>query len=57
MQGEEKKLRKPKTENIRNPFLLKKKKIKGRIIRDISTLYETEKEKEERKKLEKKKTK
>ena len=46
-----------KTRNIRNPFVLKKKKkeIKDRIIRDIWTLFETEEEEEKRKKLEKKK--
>ena len=51
-----KKLSKPKTQNkIRNPFILKNiNKIKDRIIRDILTLYETEKGKK-RKKEEKKK--
>ena len=53
-----KKLCKPKTQNkinnIRNPFILKKKKkIKDRVIRDIRTLFQ--KEKKKRKKLEKKK--
>ena len=53
-----KKLSKPKAQNkIRNPFILKKKKkeIKDRIIRDVWTLFETEKQKKERKELEKKK--
>ena len=45
-----KKLRKLKTQNIRNPFTLKKKEIKDRIIRDIWTLYETEEGKKEEKK-------
>ena len=38
---------KSRTQNIRNPFILKKKKIeiKDRIIRDIWTLFETEEEK------------
>ena len=40
--GRGKKLIKPKTQNIRNPFILKKKKYKDRIIRDIWTLFETE---------------
>ena len=57
--GKEKKLSKPKAQNkiknIRNLFILKKKKIKDRIIRDIWTLFETENEKKkERNKLEKK---
>ena len=49
-----KKLRKPWTQNIRNPFISEKKtkKIKDRLIRDIWTLFETEEGKEERKKLE-----
>ena len=57
--GRGKKLSKPKTQNkinsIRNPFILKKKtkEIKNVIIRDIWTLFETEKRKKERKKLEK----
>ena len=52
-----KKLSKPKTQSkIRKPFILKKRnrrKLKT-IIRDILTLFETEEEKKERKKLEKK---
>ena len=57
--GGGKKLSKPKSQNTRNTFLLKKKKkeIKDRIIRDIWTLFKTEKGKKERKKLEKKKKK
>ena len=55
MYGRRKKLTKPKTENkIINPFISKKKENKDRIIRDVRALYETEKEKIERKKLEKK---
>ena len=48
-----KKLTKPKTQNRRNPFLLKrrKKEIKDRIIRDIWTLFETEKEKKRKKEI------
>ena len=51
-----KKLTKPKTQNRKNPFLSKrrKKEIKDRIIRDIWTLFETEKEKKEKKKFQKK---
>ena len=47
MYGGGNKLSKPKTQNTRNRFLLKKKKIeiKVRTIRDIWTLFETEKEK------------
>ena len=51
--GRGKKLSKAKTQNkinsIRNPFILKKKtkEIKNVIIRDISTLFETEKRKKE----------
>ena len=53
--GRGKKLCKPKTPKIRNPFVSKKKKkIEDRIITDISTLFEKEEEKEERKKLVKK---
>ena len=54
--GGRKKLSKPKTQNTRNLFLLKKKKkeIKGRIIRDIWTLFETKEEEKEIKKAEKK---
>ena len=54
-------LSKPKTQNeinnIRNPFILKKKKkyIKDRIIRDIWTHFETEEEKKKDKKKLKKK--
>ena len=62
MYGRGKKLSKPKKQNkissIRNRFTLKEKKneiidrrIKDRIIRDIFTLFETEEEKQERKKL------
>ena len=47
--GRGKKLRKPKKQNIRCSFILKEK-----IIRDIWTLFESEEEKKERKKLEKK---
>ena len=54
--GRGKKLSKPKTQNkIRNPFILKqkrKKEIKDRTIRNICSLFETEEEKKERKKLE-----
>ena len=48
-----KKLTKPKTQKRRNPFLLKrrKKEIKDRIIRDIWTLFETEKEKKRKKEI------
>ena len=48
MYGTRKKLSKPKTKNkinnIRNRFILtkKNKQIKGRIIRDIRTLFQTE---------------
>ena len=66
--GRGKKLSKPKIQHkinsIRNPFLLKKKIkkkeeiinriIKDRIIRDIWTPFETEEDKNEGKKLEKK---
>ena len=45
--GRGKKLRKPKTQNIRKPFILENnKKNKDRIIRDIQTLFETEEKKE-----------
>ena len=56
MYGGGKKLSKPKTQNTSNLFLLKKKKkeIKGRIIRDIWTLFETKEVEKERKKVEKK---
>ena len=53
--GEEKKLSKPKTQSIGTLFILEKKEIKDIIIRDIWTHFETEEEKIERKKLEKKK--
>ena len=56
--GRGKKLSKPKSQNIRNPSILKKQKkkeVKDRIIRNIWTPFETEEEKKERKKLEKKK--
>ena len=51
--GGESKLSKPKIQNTKNPFLLKKtkKEIKYRIIRDIWKFFETEEEKKERKKL------
>ena len=42
-----KKVSKPKTENIRNPFILQQKEFINRIIRDIWTVFEKE---EERKK-------
>ena len=49
MYGIGKKLRKPKIQNIRNLFILKKnKKIKNRLIRDIWKLFEIEEEKRER---------
>ena len=45
-----KKLSKAKTQNeinsIRNPLIIKKKKNKDRIIWDIRTVFEQEKEKE-----------
>ena len=59
MYERENKLIKLKTENITNSFISKKKKkkeTKDRIIRDIWTFFETEKEKKERNKLEKKRT-
>ena len=43
--------KKPKTQDIRNHFILKK--IKDRIIREVWTLFETEEEKTEKEKLEK----
>ena len=50
--GRGKKLSKPKTQNIRNYFILKKKKkIKDRMIRDICTLFETEEEKKRKKEI------
>ena len=53
-----KKLSKPKTKNIRKPFIPEenKKKNKDRIIRDILKRFQTEEEKQERKESEKKKT-
>ena len=42
--GRGKKLGKPKMQNIRNSFILKKKEKKLKI-RDIGTLFETEEEK------------
>ena len=53
-----KKLSKPKTKNIRKPFIPEenKKKNKDRTIRDILKRFQTEEEKQERKKSEKKKT-
>ena len=53
MYGREKKLSKPKTENIRKSFILEKSKIKDRIIRYIWALFEGEEETEEKKKLQK----
>ena len=51
-----KKLSKPKTQNkIRNPFILKRRTKEDRIIGDILRFLETEEEKKERKKLEKRK--
>ena len=57
--GRGKKLSKPKTQNIKKSFISEenKEKIKDRIFRDIWTLFETEEEKKERKKLEGKKNK
>ena len=45
-----KKLSKRKTQNIRNPFILKKKEkeIKDRIIRDIRKLFKTQEEKKKK---------
>ena len=54
MHGRGKKLSEPKTQNTINLFLLKNKKIKDRIIRDIWTLFKTDEERKERKKSEKK---
>ena len=52
MYGKGKKLRKPKTQNIRLKILLyfkRKKQIKNRIVRGIWALFETkEKKKKER---------
>ena len=54
MHGRGKELSYPKTQNIRSPFISKtKKEIKDRILRKIGSL-ETEEQKKERKKLEKK---
>ena len=53
MYGREKKLSKPKEENIRKSFILEKSKIKDRIIRYIWALFEAEEETEEKKKLQK----
>ena len=53
MYGRGQKLRKPRKQNIKKLFLSAQraqKKIKDRIIRDIRILFETEEEKEERKK-------
>ena len=49
MYGREKKLNKPRKQNIKKPFISKKnkEKIKDRIIIDIWKLFETE-EKEEK---------
>ena len=53
MSGGGKKLSKPKTQNTRNSFLLKKKKKenKDKIIRDIWQLFETEEEKKRKKQI------
>ena len=50
--GRGKKLSKPRNQNIKKPFILKeyKKKIINKTIRNIQILFETEEEKEERKK-------
>ena len=55
--GRGKKLSRPKKQNIKKRFISeeKKEKINRRIIRDIWKLFETQKEKEERKESEKKK--
>ena len=52
MYGREKKLNKPRKQNIKKPFISKKnkEKIKDRIIIDIWKLFETEEEKEEKEK-------
>ena len=52
--GRGKKLSKPRNQNIKKPFILKeyKKKIINKTIRNIQILFETEEEKEERKKQE-----
>ena len=51
MYGRGKKLSKPKTENIRNCFILKKKKkeIKDRVTRNIQINFQTVEEKKENK--------
>ena len=51
------KLSKPRKQNIKKPFILEENKEKNndRIIRDIFRLFETEKEKDERKESEKNK--
>ena len=55
--GRGKKLSRPKKQNIKKRFISEenKEKINRRIIRDIWKLFETQKEKEERKESEKKK--
>ena len=55
--GRGKKLSRPRKQNIKKRFISEenKKKINSRIIRDIWKLFEKQKEKEERKELEKKK--
>ena len=57
MYGRGRKLRKPRKQNIKKPFVSEenKEKIKDRIIRDIWKFFETEEEQEERKGSEKKK--
>ena len=45
MYGRGKKLSKPKTQHIKNPFIFFFKKIKIMIIRDIWTLFVKKKEK------------
>ena len=55
--GRGKKLSTPKTQNIRNLFILKKKKeeVNDRIIRDIQKLFKTQKEKKTKKEIRRKK--
>ena len=55
--GRGKKLSTPKTQNIRNLLILKKKKeeAKDRIIRDIQKLFKTQKEKKTKKEIRRKK--
>ena len=55
MHGRKKKLKKPKKQNIKKPFIPEenKEKIKDIIFRDIWTFFEKEEEKKERKKLNK----